>query len=115
MDYGASFHYFSNSGFSGRVEDPPKGGWFRGLTRRECDVILSDVTCLSVRRARRLLRVRPGLRPRRRLRDAPGIQMQGTSSKPCEPSADRRNPPTYAHPTHPHALRTTRSCNWLAP
>ena len=65
--------------------------------------------CLSVRRARRLLRVRPGLRPRLELRGAPGIQMQGTSSKPCEPSTDRRSPPTYAHPTRPHALRTPRS------
>ena len=78
-------------------------------TQRDCGVILSEVTRLAVRRARRLLRVRPGPRPRRQLRGAPGIRMQGTSSRPCEPSTDRRSPPTCAHPTRPHALRTPRS------
>jgi hypothetical protein len=33
------------------------------FTRGECACSSPDVTCLSVRRARRLLRVRPGLRP----------------------------------------------------
>src|SRR2546425_3859081 len=71
--------------------------------------VLSDVTCPSVRRARPLLRVRPGLRPGRQLRVVPAFQMQGASSKTCEPSADRRSPPTNARPTRPHALRRTRS------
>ena len=44
---------------------PQKGGPCLGFTRHEGDMILSDVTCFSVRLAGRSLRVRPGLRPRR--------------------------------------------------
>jgi len=50
-----------------------------------------------------------GLRSRRPSRGAPGTQMQGTSSIPCEPPQGRRSPPTYAHSTRPLARRTTRS------
>src|SRR5579863_1937954 len=78
-----------------------KGHEFDGPENRSLSE-RKDVTCLSVRRARRLLRVHPGLRPRRGLRGAPGIQRQGASSKTCESSADRRIPSTYAHPTRPH-------------
>src|SRR5260370_12894139 len=67
------------------------------------------VTCPSVRRARPSLRVRPGLRLRRQLPGVPPFQMQGASSKTCAPPADRRSPPTRAHPTRPHAPQRTRS------
>src|SRR5713226_5094508 len=66
-------------------------------SRHPPDVIL-DVTCPSVRRAKPLLRVRPGLRPPRQLRGVPPFQMPAASSKTCEPSADRRSPPAIAHP-----------------
>src|SRR2546422_757257 len=73
------------------------------------DPDLSDITCLSVHRARPLFRVRPGLRLRRELQGAPRTQTKVTSSKTGEPSMDHRSPPTYARPTRPHALQRTRS------
>src|SRR5712691_4361447 len=73
------------------------------------DVIFSNVSCVPNRRARRWLRVQPGLRLRRQSRVAPGIRKPGTSSRTCELPTDRRSPLTDAHPTRPLALRTTRS------
>src|SRR3984893_15736574 len=70
---------------------------------------VKDVTCLSVHRARRLLRVHSGPHPQRRLQDAPGTQMKEASSKTCGSSADHRIASTYARPTRLHELRKTRS------
>jgi len=75
---------------------------------------MATITCVSVRRARRWLRVRPGLRFRRQSRVAPGIRKPGTSSRTCERPTDHRSPPTRAHPTRPIALRTTRQALYPA-
>src|SRR5579862_5577127 len=83
--------------------------WLKRHLNESAKSTPSCVTCLSVRRARRLLRVRPGLRPRRGPQGALGIQMQGAWSKICESLADRRTPPTYGRPTRPLESRKTRS------
>src|SRR2546425_45905 len=69
--------------------------------------VLSDVTCPSVRRARPLLRVRPGLRPGRQLRVVPAFQMQGASSKTCEPFSGSSQSTNKCPPHSP--TRTTKN------